>query len=245
MRTLIFAIATLTAATAHADWFGSDCQEQAERSAAQSAAGATKVVIIGRAGFLHVEGRSGASEVRATGTACASIEEQLVGIRLNGSRSGSEVRIEAEVPSHDSAWFSSSPKLDFTVTVPAGIAVDVVDTSGEMTISDVGNLNVVDTSGGIEIRHVTGDVSVRDTSGEIDVADVTGNVRIPSDGSGSIDVRRVRGSVTIDDDGSGSVNVSDIGGDFTVGSKGSGSIGYDGVKGHVSVPARHRHRDRD
>jgi len=243
MRALILTLATLTAASAHASWFGTDCQEQAERSATQSAAGVTKVVIVGRAGFLHIEGHSGATAIHANGTACAAIEEELVGIRLEASRSGSEVRIEAVVPNHEAAFFASSPKLDFTVTVPAGVAVDVVDTSGEMTISDVGSANVNDTSGSIEIRHVTGDVTVRDTSGEIDIEDVGGNVRIPSDSSGSIDIRRVRGNVTIDDDGSGSVNVSDVGGDFLISEKGSGSIGYDGVKGHVSVPARHRHRD--
>ncbi len=245
MRTLIFALATLTASAAHAgwSWTGSDCKEQAERSAVQSAAGVTRVVIIGRAGYLHIEGHPGAKEIRATGTACASIEEELVGIRLEGSRSGSEVRIEAQVPNRESSWFSNSPKLDFTVSLPSGVAIDVVDTSGELTIADVGSANVDDTSGGMEIRRVAGDVTVHDTSGSILIEEVAGNVRIPSDGSGSIEIKHVRGSVTIDDDGSGGVFVRDVGGDFTLHDKGSGTVDYENVRGRVSVPEKHRHRD--
>lgn len=241
---------------------GSDCQYDAGRKAAQSAAGVTKVEIVGRAGYLHIEGRPGASEIRADGQACAPIEEELAGIVLKATRSGSTVRIEAIVPEHDSSFWQSSPKLDFDVTLPAGIAVDVVDSSGELTISNVGDLKVDDSSGGIEIRHTTGNVRVRDSSGEIVIEDVRGDVYIPQDSSGSIEITGVTGGVTIDEDssgsidirnvqrnvaigsdGSGTIDVTDVGGDFTVGSKGSGSIDYDNVRGKVSVPSRHRHRD--
>jgi len=239
MRALIFVFATLAATTVHADWFGSDCQEFAERSAVQPAAGVTRVVIIGRAGFLHIEGRNDVGEIRATGRACAPIEHLLVGIRLSATRSGSTVTVEAMVPKQDGGLFESSPKLDFTVTLPAGIEIDVADTSGELIISNVGNARVTDTSGSIDIRNVTGNLAVRDTSGSIDIADVSGNVHIPSDSSGSIQIMRVRGSVTIDDDGSGSVDVSDVGGDFTLRSKGSGSVDYRRIAGRVSIP-RHR-----
>ena len=241
---------------------GSDCQYDAGRKAAQSAAGVTKVEIVGRAGYLHIEGRPGASEIRADGQACAPIEEELAGMALRATRSGSTVRIEAIVPDHEGTFFQSSPKLDFEVTVPAGIAVDVVDSSGELTVANVGDLKVEDSSGSIEIRHTTGNVRVRDSSGEIVIDDVRGDVYIPQDSSGDIEIRRVGGGVTIDEDssgsidirdvqrnvnigsdGSGSIDVTDIGGDFTVGSKGSGSVEYDNVRGRVSVPARHRHRD--
>jgi hypothetical protein len=243
MRTLAFAAATLLATTAQAGWFGSDCQHQAERSAVQSAAGVTRVAIIGRAGFLHIEGKQGATEIRARGTACASIDELLVAITFKATRSGSTVTIEAMVPNESDSFFTSSPYLDTTVTVPAGMAVDVADTSGDLTIRNTGQTDVADRSGGIEIRHVTGNVTVRDTSGDIVIEDVTGNVHIPSDSSGSIDVRHVGGSVTIDEDGSGSIDVNDVGGNFVVDRKGSGSISYDGVRGKVSVPMKHRHRE--
>jgi hypothetical protein len=262
MRALILTLSAFIATTAHAGWFFDDCQAQAARTAVQPAAGVTRVVIIARAGFLHVEGHPGATEIRASGQACAASESQLSGIVLSGTRSGNEVRIEAVIPHENDSFFSSSPKLDFTVTLPAGIAVDIADTSGEMTISNVGNAKINDTSGGIDVRHVTGNLTVRDTSGGIDIEDVTGDVLIPSDTSGSIDIHGVGGSVTIDEDGSGSVeirhvkrnvligtkgsgsvSVADVGGDFTVREKGSGSIDYERVSGRISVPDRHRHRD--
>jgi len=243
MRTLVFAAATLLATTAHAGWLGSDCQHQAERSAVQSAAGVTRVAIIARAGFLHVEGKQGATEIRARGTACASTDKLLAAIVFKATRSGSTVTIETIVPNESESFFTSSPYLDTTITVPAGMAVSVADTSGELTIRDTGETDVDDRSGGLEIRHITGNVTVRDTSGEIVIEDVSGNVHIPSDSSGSIDVHHAGGSVTIDEDGSGSIDVSDIGGDFTVSHKGSGSITYERVRGKVSVPMKHRHRE--
>jgi len=259
MRALIFTLATLTATAAQAGWFG-DCDKSAPRSAAQPSTGVTRVVIVGRAGFLHIEGHPGAAEVRATGTACAEDNDTLNDVKLSGTRSGSEVRIEAIMPRRDN-WFGSSPTLDFTVSLPAGVAVDVEDSSGELTISNVGDAKVDDSSGSIDIRRVTGNLTVRDSSGEIDIEDVSGDVRIPEDGSGSIRIERVGGSVTIDEDGSGSieirnvkrnvtigtdgsggVEVSEVGGDFSVGSKGSGSIDYDRINGRVSVPERHHRR---
>ncbi|HEX3070584.1 MAG TPA: hypothetical protein VHX14_18595, partial [Thermoanaerobaculia bacterium] len=235
-----------------------DCQEFAERSAVQSAKGVTRVVIIGRAGFLHVEGRAGA-EIRATGHACAAIEELLVGIRLSASRSGSQVTIEAHVPKQESSLFASAPRLDFTVTLPAGIAVDVADTSGDLIIRDTGKTRVAVALDDVNIRDVKGNVTVQARSGAIDIDGVSGDVRVPSNPSGAVRIARVGGSVTIDQHGSGSIEVrnvkrnlaitvdgpgavavSDIGGDFTLGSKGSGSVDYERVTGRVTVPVRYR-----
>src|SRR3954469_17366691 len=69
MRALIFAFATFAAASsAHAGLLGG-CDDSAPRNVSAPAAGITRVVIVGRAGFLHIEGRNGASEVRAEGLA--------------------------------------------------------------------------------------------------------------------------------------------------------------------------------
>ncbi len=259
MRALIITLVTLTASALQAGSFGSDCQEFAERSAVQSAKGVTRVVIIGRAGFLHVEGRAGANEIRATGHACAAIEELLVGIGFSASRSGSQVTIEANVPKQDSSRFASAPRLDFTVMLPAGIAVDVADTSGELTIRDTGNTRVAVASDDMNIRNVNGSLTVRARSGAIDIDGVSGDVHVPSNPAGSVEIARVGGSVTIDQHGSGSIEVhnikrnlvitadgpgpvavSDIGGDFTLGSKASGSVDYKRVTGRVTVPRRYR-----
>src|SRR5262245_57670361 len=98
MRKLISVALLLLATSAFAGLFSDDCSYTAPRNAAISAAGATRIVIIGRAGELKITGAPGASEVRATGTACTSERSNLDDITLVATRSGSEVRLEARIP---------------------------------------------------------------------------------------------------------------------------------------------------
>jgi hypothetical protein len=260
MRGVIITLVALTATALQAGKFGGgDCQEFAYRSAVQSAKGVTRVVIVGRRGFLHVEGRAGATEIRAKGEACAAIEHLLVGIVFSASRSGSQVTIEAHVPKEGDSFFASAPRLDFTVIVPAGIPVSIADTEGELTIRNTGNTEVAVASDDVNIRDVKGDVTVRARSGSIAIDGVSGDVHIPSNPSGAIKIAHVAGSVTIDQhgsgaievrnikrslvitaDGPGAVAVSDIGGDFKLGAKASGSVDYKRVTGRVMVPVRYR-----
>jgi hypothetical protein len=254
MRTLTTLALLLTAATASADIFG-DCSITEKRNVAAPAAGVTRIVIVGRAGFLHINGRRGAGEVRASGTACASSRDLLSETKLTASRSGSELRIEAEMP-YDAGIFGSS-KVDFDVTVPDNIALRVEDGSGDLTIDTVASVDLTDGSGDIAIRNVIGDLSVHDGSGDMKIDNVSGNVRISdgsgdidvngagsieigNDGSGGVDVRNVKHDVHIGNKGSGSVEVSDVGGNFHVGNKGGGSIDWKRVAGHVDVPERFR-----
>jgi hypothetical protein len=188
------------------------------RAVSTSANGITKVVIVARAGSLEVNGVAGATEIKANGTADAPSDDTLKQVQLVATRSGSQVTIEAEIP--DGTFLLSSPQLDFTVTLPAGMPVVIHDSSGEMTVKNVGELDV------------------KDSSGSIDIDGVTGNVRL-ADSSGSIEVEKVTGSVTITEDGSGSVTVKDVRGDFTVQKKGSGHVDYERIGGKVSVPPKH------
>jgi hypothetical protein len=253
MRTLTTIALLLTAATASADIFG-DCSFSEKRNVAAPAAGVSRIVIIGRAGYLHINGRRGAGEVRATGTACASTRDILSDTRLTLSR-GSELRIEAETP--DNSGIFSSAKLDFDVSVPDNVALRVEDGSGDLSIDTAASVDLTDGSGDVSIRNVIGDVSVRDGSGDMKIDNVSGNVHV-SDGSGDIDVsgagsveisndgsgeanmRNVKHDVHIGNKGSGSVEVSDVGGNFRVGNKGGGSIDWKRVAGHVDVPERFR-----
>src|SRR6185503_709901 len=103
MRTAIFLAAFLAATSALASW--GDCTNTAPRSAVLPLAGATRIVVIGRAGSLKVTGRAGANEVRATGTACTSTKSELSEIQLRATRSGGEIRIEAEIPDVSMSMF--------------------------------------------------------------------------------------------------------------------------------------------
>jgi hypothetical protein len=191
MRIIASLVLLLTATTASADLFG-DCSVSEKRSVAAPAAGVTRIVVIGRAGWLHINGRRGVAQVSASGTACASSRDRLSDTKLVLSRSGSEIRIEAVTP--DNEMFGSS-KLDFDVVVPDTIPLVVEDGSGDLTIDNVGASEVTDGSGEIAIRNVNGNLAVHDGSGDLKLENIAGDVRI-TDGSGSIEVHGA-GSVSM------------------------------------------------
>lgn len=252
MKTAALAALSLaTAVTASAGLFGDDCSRTEARNAVIGAAGVTRIVVVGRAGTLKVEGKP-TNEVRATGTACASSDSLLRDTRLIAKREGTELRIEAEVPDE---LFMETAKLDFVVTLPSNVPVRVEDGSGALEIVGTAKLDVRDGSGSMTVKNVNGDLTINDGSGGIEVADVTGEVRITdgsgpidinragsvtivADGSGSLDIADVKRNVLIEAKGSGSVHVARVGGDFTVAHKGSGAVEYEKVTGKVSVPAR-------
>ena len=258
MRTLTSVALTLLATSASAGLSGNDCDYTAARSASAPVAGATRIVIVGRAGELRVNGSRGVSQVVAKGTACSSERDNLDDITLTATRNGSELRVEAKIPEF-SGWHSTNA-LDFEVSVPDNIPIRIDDSSGELRVTGIGAADIHDSSGALHVRDVSGDLRIDDSSGEITVehvggvltiedssgsidVDDAGQVDIPSDSSGSIEIRHVRRNVTVGHKGSGGVAVSDVGGDFIVEHKGSGSIDYERVAGRVEIPQRHR-RDR-
>jgi hypothetical protein len=253
---LLFSLALIAAPNASAwDW-GPDCRVEAPREASLDAAGAKTLRVLARAGALRIIGEPGATSVKVTGKACAHDQETLDAIRLRATKSGGELRVEAEMPESFSGIGSFYARLDLELRVPASLALDVEDSSGLVEIAEVASLRIEDSSGEIGVRNVAGEVEIRDGSGEIevegagrvlitddgsgeiDLRNVKGDVIIREDGSGSITIRDVGGSVRIDDDGSGSVSVVGVAGDLTVGHKGSGAVRHDGVKGKVDVPRR-------
>jgi hypothetical protein len=251
--TLIAAAALLLAGCNARVTIDSDfsCRVTADRSA-NIALGTAKVVrVVAEAGSLEIEGKSGLSEVRATGTACAADEDLLAQVQIQTRQIGDEVRIIAEVPDT-----IAPAALDLKLEVPDHVALKVEDASGETTIKHVGALEVSDNSGGLiiedvqgavrvsddsgelTITQVTGNVTVSDDSGGMSIEDITGDVHVNEDGSGEITIERVSGSVTIDEDGSGGIYVRDVKGDFTVRDDGTGEITHEGVGGEVRLPSR-------
>ena len=238
MRLDAFMIAALTAIPTAALAQDYDAQ----RAATVNAAGATSVRIDARAGQLRVTGRTDLTEVRVRGTARASSRDLLDDIKVEAVRNGNQVEVRAMVPEfRDSRW-NEHAMLDLVIEVPATLALDVDDSSGDITIESVSaKVRIEDSSGDIRVRDV-GDVWISDSSGGIDVRGVKGSVDIDDDSSGEIEVYDVTGSVHIGRDSSGGIDVSRVGGDFVVERDGSGTIDYDGVKGKVDIPRKRHHR---
>ncbi|HEV7486942.1 MAG TPA: hypothetical protein VGQ65_14785 [Thermoanaerobaculia bacterium] len=159
----------------------SDCQEMAIRSAIVPASGIQRVIVIGRAGFLHIEGRPGATTIRAEGRACAGREHLLVGMDFKTTRKGSELTIEAMVPNEPETLVAAAPRLDVTMIVPTEVALDIADTTGAIEVHNVRrNVDIV--------AHGTGPIVV---------SDVGGDLTVHSSRRGGVDYKRVAGRVSI------------------------------------------------
>lgn len=255
MRTpLVLLLSSLLLPTAACAQLGSGSKHTAPRSAVVDARGASALRVHARAGSLRIVGRPGLSEVRVTGTARANKEKYLEGIRLVADRRGGEVKVAVEWPEVTVFFGSVNRALDLVLEVPAELALDVKDSSGDLEVRGVAALRLDDSSGDVEVEDVRGDVRVDDSSGDVSllrvggdiwlsdrsgdlrVAEVGGGVVVDRDGSGEIDVRNVRGSVAVREDGSGAIRVSDVGGDFLVDDDGSGGVRATRVAGRVRIP---------
>jgi hypothetical protein len=228
------AASVLLAAPAFAGWMDdSDCRYTAPRKASTPAAGITKVVIHADAGALTVDGTAGATQVILNGTACTSDEDFLPRMTLSMRRNGSELHIVSAIPEKTVLFGFFSARLDFTVTMPAGLPVVIDDDSGPIKTSNTGALSIDDDSGSIEVRNVRGAVNIDDDSGSIDVDGVTGDVKI-SDDSGEITVRNVTGNVEIEDD-SGMITVAKIEGSLRIRDDDSGGIIVQHIRRDVTI----------
>ena len=233
-----------------------ECEHEAPYSGRFSAEGLRVLMVEAEAGSLRIEGRPGVREVTVSGTACASSRDLLEEVVFRATAEGGRGEVSTDTP--DRLRDREYARLDLEIIVPAGMALDIVDGSGEIEILNVGATRIDDGSGELSVRNVQGDLTIEDGSGEIDIQNVSGNVRI-SDGSGEIEIDEVQGSVDIEDgsgsidvvgvrlsvevdDGSGSIRVRDIRGDFRVLDDTSGDIDHTEVRGVVDVPRHRRHR---
>ena len=254
--TLIASILVLGLATATAS--AARCKHRVDRSAEIEPDGITTVEIYALAGDLRVRGVEGETAVRATGDACVSKEGMLEEIGITARRTDDRIQILAEMPDTSGEtgdrWARQYAVMDLEVELPAGMAVVVHDSSGDLEVTNLASAEVSDSSGGIELRDIAGPVVIpRDSSGDIymeRVGDVTiqvdssgeieireaDSVTIANDTSGDIIIRQIRGSVLIGNDSSGAISARDADGDLIVENDTSGGIRYERVPGQVSVP---------
>lgn len=229
------AVALLTASSAFAGGFldDMDCENSAARRVVSPVGGISRVVIHADAGWLKVDGTQGATQIVAAGTACTSDEDFLPRMTLTMRRSGSDLHITADIPDKTVFFGFFSARLDFGVTLPAGMPVVIDDDSGWMKVANTGVTTIDDDSGSIEVRNVNGNLTIHDDSGAIEIDHVTGNVVVEDD-SGDLTVKNVGGSVEIEDD-SGGITVAKVEGSLRIREDDSGSITVQNVKHDVLI----------
>jgi Toastrack DUF4097 len=257
MNKTVVLVATLVGGLCATSAFADSCKHSATRTGAVESGGPIRKVVLGTgAGDLVLRGRDGEG-VKANGRACASSQDLLDRIQLETRREGDTVYIKTNLPEPEEGLFSFSryAYLDLTVDVPrsADIAledssgdielssvhtVSIVDSSGDQTVSDIGgDLDIVDSSGDLEVERVAGNARFKDSSGDMEVDDVKGDIEVTVDSSGEIEMEHVGGSVHILTDSSGDIRLSDVKRDVMVDIDTSGDIRVDQIGGSFTVKA--------
>jgi len=222
-------LSALAFLAAHAD----ECKFTASRAGQVSVAGATRVEIRAGAGDLKVMGKHGASEISATGRACASAQELLDQVQLRITREGDVIHVDAQMPDL-SVKSNAYATLDLTVDLPDNLPLVAIDSSGDAKFQRLASADISDTSGDLTIEDVTGDLKVRDSSGDLEVERVAGNLQL-EDSSGDIEVEGVQGNVIVNADSSGSMTLHHIGRGVHIVQDSSGDIDIVDVKGNVDI----------
>lgn len=152
-------------------------------------------------------------------------------LKVDYSQNGNTINVQVEGSSagllFNSAW------IDLDITVPSTSDVDIYNSSGDVTVSDInGQIKAETGSGDIKVTNVQGTTTLETGSGDIEIDGIEGTANIQT-GSGDVDFEDARlqgksilhtGSGDIRFDGSLNTN-----GDYTFES-GSGDI-------NVTLPA--------
>ena len=205
-------------------------EQSAERSASAPIVGVVTVRVVGDAGNFDVLGRAGETEMNATGTAFATSAARLDDTQFVVTQNGSELLVDARVP-------GPGGHFDVTITIPEGLDI-VIDTgAGNITVRDVGAVNMTVGAGNVDVDGAGGDAKIGPVgAGNIRIRNVAGDVEAGPFGAGNIDISDVTGGVEIGRMGAGNITVRDIGGDFTVGRRGPGNVTYSDIGGDVDIP---------
>lgn len=236
------------------------CEYELDRELTVPLRDITSVRIDHGSGALHVEGRDDVSEIILSARVCAShaeyVDQMLVAVRNDGGT----LELRARYPEQrDRSGGQNVARIDVTLLIPAGLDVEIDDSSGDIVASGTGDLTIDDSSGSVDVFDIHGSLSLDDSSGDVEIRDVRGDVSVEDgsgsveivgvggavilrDGSGGVDIRDVDDSVLIEEDGSGGIEVSNVRGDFEVLRDGSGGIRHSGVEGRVDVPRKKRRR---
>ena len=243
----------ILAAPTQALAWGWDCSHSKDFKNTVSLSAGQAIQVHAGAGSLEIKGRD-IDEVRISAEMCSADEEELEKLTVLDKVEDGELVIRTFFPKTNGWKKSGHSRIDLVLEVPKSAVMKVWDSSGEAEVADIADLDMVDSSGALDVENISGNVKIKDSSGQIDVDEVGGDVTI-SDSSGAIDVSDVQGQfvVLVDSSGSiegkrigkdmivkidssGSIEADRIGGDFIVEKDGSGGIDYEDVKGEVRLP---------
>jgi DUF4097 and DUF4098 domain-containing protein YvlB len=139
-------------------------------------------------------------------------DEEVKGINYTIEQSGSTITLKYELPK--SMNFSNNINtVDFVVTVPNEVTVDVKTGMGEVSVSSTeGEVTIVNSFGNIGLENLAGAVSVETQSGRMDASSIragNGDITLKS-GFGTIFLSKAAGANVRLESNSGALDVDNV-----------------------------------
>ena len=213
------------------------CRYSAPRNAELDAAGLKQLSVEIGPDDLTIHGEAGLTRIVVTGTACASSEQWLPGIKVETARNGDTASIVANDGDRGvviSLFGTSYAYLKLDVRVPRSLAVKLKEGSGDAHANGLASLDATLGSGELKVNGIAGELALRVGSGEAVAGDV-GSLKVSSIGSGEASVDGVRGEAQIGGVGSGDFGLRNVTGNVSLGSVSSGDAKMTGVDGSIKV----------
>jgi len=233
MRTIIVSSLLLFSAPLLA----AECEHSADRSFEVDAAGLRTLATDLSYYDIRLRGVAGLAKVEVRARACASNADDLQALTLNHRRDGDRLVID-NGPDRNSFSFtlfgSHYAYMDLEIRLPASLAVEVDNGSGDVDARDLHSLRYESGSGDLDVSNVAADLVVDVGSGDVEGEDI-GRLHVQDVGSGDVNLRDIHGDADIDDVGSGDVVLRSVKGSVRVGEVGSGDVELRSVGGSVSV----------
>lgn len=157
-----------------------------------------------------------AVQVKAVKTAYdssqARADEEVRGIKYTIEQTGNTVTLKYELPR--SMNFSNNVNtVDFDVTVPSAVTVDVDGSLGEVNVSGTkGNVEIKNDFGDVTIENIEGALTVQTNSGEVTATSIVAgdeNIDLRSD-FGGVTLKKAEGKDILLDSNSGTITLSEV-----------------------------------
>jgi DUF4097 and DUF4098 domain-containing protein YvlB len=207
--------------------------------------GASRITVMNSRGDVKVIGEKGRGAIsceyvkRIRGRRQDEADRLFALMDVVVSRDAGGIKVEARYPDETSGDHNilsllmqhyEGLSLDLNLTVPAGLEVKIITSSGDVQVASVtAPVEITSASGDVEATGI-GTLKAAVSSGDITVSSAAGNVFLGTS-SGDVNASRVGGDATVQSS-SGDITLSGIVGDLT-GSSTSGDVEVEGVRNVV------------
>jgi len=142
----------------------------------------------------------------------ARADEEVKGIKYTIEQTGNIVTLKYELPKSMN-FRNNVNTVDFDVTVPNEVSVDIDDSMGEVNVAATkGNVDIKNDFGDVTIEDVEGALTVQTNSGEVNATSVVAgdeNIDLRSD-FGGVTLKKADGKDILLDSNSGTITLSEV-----------------------------------